>query len=79
MENLGSRGTELVRLSRGWGDMGRNVLGEVCSGHPGAERDGKLQEVPERLSVGRGLCRWRSRRGLRVEGREPACLGAAGI
>lgn len=26
--------------------MGRNVLGEVCSGHPGAERDGKLQEVP---------------------------------
>ena len=40
-----------MRLSRGWRDMRRNVLGEVCSRHPGAERDGKLEEVPERMSV----------------------------
>lgn len=47
--------------------------------HPGAERDGKLEYVPEWLCVEWGLCRWRSRRGLRVVGWEPACLGATGI
>lgn len=33
VENLRSRGIELVRLSRGWGGMGRSILEEVSS-HP---------------------------------------------